>query len=111
MNLFIVLISKIYKFKTVVTIHDIDPFKGKGFLDFASLIVKLSDSIIVHNNFSKNELYKKIKFETKKINVIPHGNYINAINYFKYSQKKLNNLLFFGQIKKVKGLDVVFKGH
>ena len=69
----------------------------------------VSNSIIVHNQFSFKELLSK-KIKKSKITVIPHGNYLPFVNELNYEPHgEILELLFFGQIKGVKGLDVLLK--
>ncbi|MDF2564624.1 MAG: glycosyl transferase, group 1 [Massilibacillus sp.] len=103
--------------RIVVTAHDIESFSKQGSLFLTKLIYLLADRVIVHNQSSKNEIIAKVHVAEKKIRTIPHGNYISNINYNITRSdgiKKIGNLskddlviLFFGQIKEVKGLDIL----
>ena len=103
--------------KIVITIHDIEAFyQEKGFI--RTVLYALSDKIIVHNQFSKKELLSKNKTLEKKVNVIPHGNYLPFLKLSvgaDSARKKIGLtksekvILFFGMIKKVKGLEVLLK--
>jgi glycosyltransferase involved in cell wall biosynthesis len=69
----------------------------------------LIDGVIVHNRFSKESFEKSFAFK-KPISIISHGNYIPFVEMLPLpKRKKLINLLFFGQIKEVKGLDTLLK--
>lgn len=98
---------KILRLKVVVTIHDVESFKNSnGTLNSA---FHMMDQIIVHNQFSEQELLQK-GVDKKKIHIVPHGNYLPFINEGLTQPKAQGdklNLLFFGQIKEVKGLDVL----
>jgi glycosyltransferase involved in cell wall biosynthesis len=72
---------------------------------------------VVHNAYSEQELRKIIsEKEAANLHVIPHGDFTGMIEQFKagctdlrlkpFDKSKIN-LLFFGQIKKVKGLDIL----
>lgn len=115
LELFNVVLFKVFGRKIVVTIHDIEAFSHeKGVV--RNLLYSLSDKIIVHNQFSKKELLLKNETLEKKINVIPHGNYLPFLKKtitpeqartdlgLKSSEKVI---LFFGMIKEVKGLEVL----
>ncbi|VYU30683.1 glycosyltransferase [Clostridium tertium] len=104
--------------KIVVTVHDILPFNEK-FYDYKShkKIYDLADKIIVQakpNVERINSLFNNI---SNKVTYIPHGNFIEHANIIsKEEARELLNidrdkkvLLFFGQIKKVKGLDILIK--
>lgn len=104
--------------KLVVTVHDILPFNEK-FYDYKShkQIYKLADKIIVQAkpNIDKiNDLFKGIKH---KVSYIPHGNFVDYVDIISKEQareylgipEEKKVILFFGQIKKVKGLDILIK--
>ena len=103
--------------KIVLTIHDVNSFSSRSENSiFNKLVYKLGNVILTHNRFSLNELNKIDIVES--IFIIPHGNYLPFISkthtqkkakeYFKISQNK-KVLLFFGMIKKVKGLEILLK--
>ncbi|KAA6342045.1 GDP-mannose:glycolipid 4-beta-D-mannosyltransferase [termite gut metagenome] len=103
----ILIIAKKMNFIIIVTVHDINSFNKKANLSIERGCYKLIDGAIVHNNSSYNDLNKK-NITIKKITIIPHGNYNLFIK--KIPLKRSDNvftLLFFGQIKKVKGLDIL----
>jgi D-inositol-3-phosphate glycosyltransferase len=108
LNFIVLLISFLFKHKIVLTLHDVSSFRTGKSSFFQSLIFNGVSSIIVHNQSSMNELIK-IYPQKEKINVIPHGNYIPYVNQIDYQPTDNNTfrILFFGQIKKVKGLDVL----
>jgi len=111
-NLIALLIAKIYKMKIVVTIHDVDPFHRNNFKWIESVSFNLLNGIIVHNKSSYNELAKK-KQKLPVIAIIPHGNYLPFIKPFNLNNSVKKDhpfrLLFFGQIKEVKGLDILLE--
>jgi D-inositol-3-phosphate glycosyltransferase len=106
-NLAVVFFSFLFRFKRILTIHDIDSFKGKNYDFYLKIVCKLVDEIIVHNIESETALLLK-GISKAKIHVIPHGNYLPFVNELPYepSDGKLK-ILFFGQIKKVKGLQIL----
>ena len=115
--LFNLLLVKILLGKVVLTIHDVSSFSNSSnSLLVGNLIYKLTDRIITHNKFSKSEIIDINSNLFPYISIIPHGNYtpfINIQNDKGKSRNKLgipNNrkvLLFFGMIKKVKGLEIL----
>lgn len=111
-SIILLIAKKIFNLNTVVTIHDVDTFKNSKSEKSIKNIFFLIDQIIVHNNFSMQELINKGVAE-EKINVIPHGNYALFVSQLPYTiDSRLNGsleLLFFGQIKEVKGLDILLK--
>jgi len=104
--------------KLVVTIHDILPF-NKKFYDFAfhKKVYALADQVIVQadNNIKRfDELFPSM---AGKETMIPHGHFLDyaepvqkdtARTYLNIPQEK-TVLLFFGQIKKVKGVGVLLE--
>ena len=116
--LFNILLVKILFGKVVVTIHDVHSFSNQVKINFKKKIFyALTDLILTHNNFSKNEITKIVP-KNLNIHIVPHGNYLPFIKIEKdklKSKKKLNLpenkkiILFFGLIKEVKGLEVLLK--
>jgi glycosyltransferase, family 1 len=104
--------------KYVATVHDILPFNEKFYGKyFHKKLYGLADSIILQapgnvNRFA--ELFPELK---EKTHMIPHGHMLDYVEQFdkKESRIKLGIpddklvFLFFGQIKKVKGVDVLLK--
>jgi len=115
--LFNLLVVKILFGKVVLTVHDVSSFSNSSNSSIiGNLIYKLTDKIITHNEFSKSEIINVNANLSSCISIVPHGNYTPFINiqYDKEKSKKQlgipNNrriLLFFGMIKKVKGLEVL----
>lgn len=116
----LVLIPKIFGLKVAVISHDVSSFANNDNKTLQNLIYnKLSDYIVVHNNFSYNELLKNIDVSNNnKVKIIKHGGYLDHINKKMTKEEyreKLNldidgkYILFFGQIKQVKGLDVLIE--
>ena len=102
-----ILIMKIFQRKIVVTVHDVESFEAKD----NSLIVKMSfffiDHAIVHNEFSLQSLRN---YYDGTCSIIKHGSYVD---FFERTGRDFANstgpleILFFGQIKNVKGLDIL----
>jgi len=115
--LFNLLVVKILFGKVVLTVHDVSSFSNSSDSSIiGNLIYKLTDKIITHNEFSKSEIINVNANLSSCISIVPHGNYTPFINiqYDKEKSKEQlgipNNrriLLFFGMIKKVKGLEVL----
>ncbi|MEO6166188.1 MAG: glycosyltransferase family 4 protein [Chitinophagales bacterium] len=111
-------------FKVVATIHDIESFDKYGQEIDAGKYEKFRrsiDQIIVHSDYAKLSLKKYFPdFPEKNIHIVPHGDsdfLFNTPITKEDARKKLGLpmdqqlVLFFGQIKKVKGLDVLLKAH
>ncbi len=119
-ELMLLALAKTYGRKIVVTVHDVESFAGTGApaSGIVSKIYGLADKFIVHNSVSRRELIKALHADPAKINVIPHGNYLSSIHNVPTAAEAKKSLgieagqkvvLFFGQIKEVKGLDLLFK--
>lgn len=110
------------KFKVVATIHDVEDFEKYGSEMRTSKYRKFErriDRVIVHSGYAKHSIEKYFPdFPSSHIHHSPHGD-----SDFLYSadctsaeaRQKLSLLtdkkliLFFGQIKKVKGLDILLR--
>ncbi|WP_445956148.1 glycosyltransferase [Yeosuana sp.] len=109
LNVIVLVLASFFYQKKVVTLHDLNPFYGRPYSFLEKIAVKLIDGIIVHNQTSKKELLKK-GLKVHKIAIIPHGNYFPFVSMLPEPKiGKVINLLFFGQIKEVKGLDILLK--
>lgn len=109
-DFFLLVLSRFWGMKVVATVHDVDSLSGESSLTLKKLILSMFDGVIVHNETSA-ELLKP--HYSKPFSVIPHGNYLPFIDYKFTSQAKGTtgnfSILFFGQIKDVKGLDLLLR--
>jgi D-inositol-3-phosphate glycosyltransferase len=115
-NLFLV---KLISGKVVLTVHDVSSLSNASDVSIVgNMIYRHADLILTHNNFSRSEIIKINPNLSALIYIVPHGNYvpfINVQNDKERSRKYLGILrektvlLFFGMIKKVKGLDVLLQ--
>lgn len=110
--------AKIYGFKIVITAHDVESFAGKQDARKARKILTGADKVIAHNEVSRHELITKTSLPDSLISVVPSGNYIESISSLPDKSEARQALglpsdakiiLFFGQIKKVKGLDILLR--
>lgn len=110
--------ARLYGLKTVLTVHDVESFSGDSYKGLARRIYSLADLLIVHNRISYQALCESAPDVSSKTVIIPHGNYINYIIgdiTRAQARKKLgiddkgHLLLFWGQIKEVKGLDILLE--
>lgn len=117
-DIFAYLLAKIYGLKIFLIAHDVSGFAKKDKQFIKKLILnKLTSKILVHNSFSRKALLQE-NLDPIKIISIRHGGYTNYVNLYtkQCACKKLNlsknnkYVLFFGQIKEVKGLDLLIKG-
>lgn len=109
-------------FRIVATIHDVesfDKFGEKTNISKYAKFGKLMDRIIVHSEYARESVKKYFPlFPEEKIHIVPHGDsdflFNKTIDRME-ARRQLNLpldqklVLFFGQIKKVKGLDVLLK--
>ncbi len=102
-----ILVARIFYKKVVLTIHDIESFsKKKVSSSIERFAYALISAFIVHNKFSYDVLKEKIT--SNRITIIKHGNYVPFVKQVGNKEiKQPFKILFFGQIKKVKGLDIL----
>lgn len=107
--------------KVVVTCHNIEPHED-SFLDkmLIKAVFSKVNHFIVHAKENKERLQRKYKINSKRINVITHGTFGYFTKWSKESKKELrdefkiddkvkNVILFFGYIRKYKGLKHLIK--
>ncbi|WP_251552246.1 glycosyltransferase family 4 protein [Neobacillus muris] len=104
--------------KVVTTIHDLLPFNKKFYdFHFHKRIYSHSDLVINQARMNEKTLVYDFGVSKEKIVYIPHGHFMEyaekatkeeSRNYLKLPENK-KVILFFGQIKKVKGVDVLLK--
>ena len=105
--------------KVTLTVHDVTSFADSSNSSFVSkLVYKIADLILTHNEFSKEEIINIDPSLKDRIHIVPHGNYTPFINIQKDKKQSREYLelpaektilLFFGMIKKVKGLEILLK--
>lgn len=117
-TLLLVAIPKLFGLRVAVISHDVSSFAGNDSRLIQNLIYNtLSDFIVVHNHFSHKALVQNVQIkDSGKIAVIKHGGYLDHIGQ-RPDKRQLRielgleeegkYVLFFGQIKKVKGLDIL----
>jgi D-inositol-3-phosphate glycosyltransferase len=108
-DLLVLWLAKFWHFKVVATIHDVNAFDKVAKPKIEKWCYKLIDSIIVHNKVSFNLLHEKNNVRCP-VTIIAHGNYLPFIKQVPSSKIEKGEpftLLFFGQIKEVKGLDLL----
>ena len=119
-TLLLATIPKLFGLKIAIISHDISSFINNDSSFIQNLIYNyFSDYIIVHNQFSYNELLQHVTLKNPdKVTIIKHGGYLDHINFNadkdairKSLELEVNGkyMLFFGQIKDVKGLDILIK--
>lgn len=116
---FNVALARLLLMKVVITAHDVESFKpGKASQILSKLTYGMASAVIAHNRISQLELIDKLEIPSEKIHIIRHGNYEG------YGLTTITRdeacaavgvpsdefiVMFFGQIKEVKGLDVLVR--
>jgi len=110
-DLVILLMAKFYGLKSVVTVHDVNSFHRHSLKFIEKLCYRLINGVIVHN-YTSRDIIKEKSVKLRELSVIPHGNYLPfiSVNRKTIPPSDQFTILFFGQIKKVKGVDVLLKG-
>lgn len=119
LEFFNVVLARLLGMKVVVTAHDVESFEsGASSQMLVNSTYALTAAVIAHNQISRSELIEKLSISASKIHVIRHGNYdgygltdITRQNACKSIGVDTNEfiVMFFGQIKEVKGLDVLIR--
>jgi len=100
------------QFPMILTVHDTNPFHGSPsskilLYQFADVIT-LFDGWIVHTEYSKRKLQTEYGIEPGDITVISHG----ILEYTGTEDREKTDyfeLLYFGNIKQYKGIDILIK--
>ncbi len=109
-------LARVCGFKVVVTAHDVESFCAGSSSLIAKSIYVAADAIVAHSLVAKKELVEKLSIKADKIVHVPLGHYIGNISRSMTKSEARAELgldgqgpylLFFGQIKKVKGLEVL----
>jgi D-inositol-3-phosphate glycosyltransferase len=120
LELFNVLLARLLGMRVVITAHDVEAFKeGISVPLFERWVYRAARRVIAHSQVARRELVQGLGIAQQKIDVIAHGNYLASIPagitremsraHFGIAPDK-RVLVFFGQIKDVKGLEVLLEG-
>ena len=93
--------------RIVGTIHDVSSFKTT-FIPRINLTRKFLDRFIFHNNYSLNCFQSMYPGESS-FSIVPQGAYGPSQGSFSLTNLEPLEILFFGQIKTVKGLEVLLR--
>jgi len=109
-------IARLKHIPVVTTIHNAGSHEPSFLFDQATrLIAFLSDHLIVHSRHNKNTLRRKVKVGSDHISVIPHGPlglFKSGLQNFRQARGIRDDekvILFFGNIRPYKGLDVLLE--
>lgn len=119
-DIFYIIFLRILGIKIVYTAHNIFPHDSKKYDYLLNYILyKSVNKIIIHSETTKINLLKHFKLPASKLQVIPHGNFDIYINSHPISRTKARQkfnlrendkvLLFFGQIRQYKGIDLLIE--
>ncbi|MGE3551124.1 MAG: glycosyltransferase family 4 protein [Geobacter sp.] len=113
-----IVITRLLGMQLMLTVHDVESFISGSSHRIARIVFKNADGIIAHNEVSRQAILDILPEASRKIMVIPHGNYVQYSSTTPGREAArlslnipLNSriVLFFGQIKKVKGLDILLQ--
>lgn len=119
--LVILSIARLRKKKVVITVHNVEPHEKHLLLKLLNdSVLLLGDEFIVHNNNNAEIITKKLKGKSKKIHVISHIPFRSArCEESKEEKEKLRKelgiadsehiMIFYGNIREYKGLDVLLR--
>ena len=107
-----------YGIRYVATVHDILPFNQKFYdMYFHKKLYRLADSIILQAPGNVKRFTDLFPEDKEKIHMIPHGHMLDYVDAEDQNDarehlnipKDKKVFLFFGQIKRVKGVDLLLK--
>lgn len=108
------LVPTMRKYTVVTTVHDVfrHPGEENHVSDLSDLLIsRITKHFITHGQFLKDSLIQRRKIEKEFVSVIPHGGLTIARDLGGIDPKENGqNLLFFGRMKKYKGLDTLIDG-
>jgi len=112
---------KLLRFNIVFTAHNLLPHDDYLMHEKETFqkLYRLADKVIVHTENNKMEMVNQFVLKPQKIDIIPHGIYdmffLKNVLTQKEARKKLdipeekNVILFFGSIKRYKGLEYLIE--
>lgn len=119
LELFNVTVAGLLGLKVVVTAHDVQSFVERLSVPWmVERAYRAADRVIAQSKVSEKEIKAVLRGSAEKLDVIPHGNYLHAVGDAPSREEARADLglraggrvlLFFGQIKEVKGLDVLLR--
>jgi glycosyltransferase involved in cell wall biosynthesis len=113
------------KARIILTVHNVVPYRfyipllRRLELAILQYIYNMADKLIVHSETNRRQLLANFSVEKDKVAVIPHGEYSLDWIYERASGGEARQrlditenqkvILFFGYIRKIKGIDVLLK--
>jgi D-inositol-3-phosphate glycosyltransferase len=118
-ELVVITLAKLLRRKIVLTVHDVSSLAGPVTWKrrMTGWVYRSTDGIIAHNEVSLREL-ESIRIPSQMIRVIVHGHYLDSVRKMPPAAEarqalgispRAKVILFFGQIKDVKGLDLLIE--
>lgn len=109
----VILLKYFSKVSVFLTVHNVLPHENRFFdKPLCNVIYRLSDRLVVHSQKMKRDLIDIFGIYPKKISVIPHGICLDHQNTISRGEAKRQLgikaervILFFGLVRKYKGLD------
>ena len=108
----LIILFRIIGIRIVTTAHNVISHESRGWSAWIfGTIYRLSHRIIVHSQHSKDELKDMLRLPPQKIAVIDHGNYMffDDDEGANVGADGIFRILFFGYIRKYKGLSVLLE--
>ncbi len=111
-------LARLHGMRIVVTAHDIESFVDGSVPALARRIFGAANHVVVHNRASLTALRDKVVVPDERVSVIPHGDFLAVAADAPARAAARERLalpaddpcvLFFGQIKQVKGLDLLLR--
>jgi glycosyltransferase involved in cell wall biosynthesis len=118
-NCLVLTLLRLSGFKTIVIVHDIKSFDIKEGSWLRRLQYNmLSNELIVHNQYCHDIFLETFPQLKTPLHIIAHGGHLDVIKSLDKTEARqslgLSNdktyFLFFGQIRKSKGLDILLEG-
>lgn len=111
-----VLLARLLGLSVVVTAHDVGSFRAGENVSILRRLYRHCAAVIAHSRTARATLENKLGVDASRIHVVPHGNYVGLLAALPDKQAARASLglhaddlvlLFFGQCKKVKRLDLL----
>lgn len=113
----VILLKYFSKVNVFLTVHNVLPHEIRFFdKPLCKIIYRMSDRLVVHSEKMKNDLMNIFGISSEKISIIAHGICLDCKKAIsrkeaknKLGIKEKNVILFFGFVRKYKGLDYLLK--
>jgi len=113
-------LGRYFRFRIVATVHDVTTLRSHHSVRMFRAVCKRVDRFIVHNQFCADALSKSLAAHPDiRVEIIPHGHYLAHAQDIPREQARHTLglpgdrplILFFGQVKRVKGLDLLLRAY